>query len=240
MGLDLTTRIEKLLTWLGMWGAMRGFLPLTCAIVLSVVLLESLTPPVIRFFSAVPVNLIHVFAVGIGMLLGLIGYFAGDSWDLLFEVFYGPKGRWIGAVYPPLSLFAPGSTLKQHRSHAVQALPRKPGTEDEVYREAVKVAKRQAERWVGIERPLLLARFMRALLWPCVFTAVLALCGAGIFPLVGAAAETPRLLATAGGCLVLAVVCLVPFSHLRADHMVRLYQDVAMHAPKKKPERHRG
>jgi hypothetical protein len=238
MGLDLTTKTEKLLTRLGMWGAMRGFCPLASALILSVALLESLTPPVIRFFSAVPVNLIHVFAVGIGLLLGLIGYFAGDSWDLLFEMLYGPKGRWLEASHKPLLVFAPGSKLKRHRSQAAQVLPRKAETEDEVYREAVKIAKRQAERWSGIEHPLILSRFMRAFLWPCTFPGILALCGAAIFPLFGAAAEAPRLLAMAGACLFLTVACLVPYSRLRVDHMVRLYQDVAGHAPKKKPERH--
>jgi hypothetical protein len=117
-------------------------------------------------------------------------------------------------------------------------LPRKPETEGEVYREAVKIAKRQVERWVEIERPLLLSRFMRAFLWPCVCAAVLALCGAVAFPLFGAAADAPHLLTTAGGCVVLAAACLVPYSRLRVDHMIRLYRDVAMHAPKKKPERH--
>ncbi|MCK7473328.1 MAG: hypothetical protein MZV49_06885 [Rhodopseudomonas palustris] len=43
---------------------MRGPVPLTSAIVVSIVLLEFLTPPAIRFFSAVPVNFIHVVAVG--------------------------------------------------------------------------------------------------------------------------------------------------------------------------------
>jgi hypothetical protein len=238
MGLDLTTKTEKVLTWLGMWGAMRGFFPLASAITLSVALLEFLTPPVIRFFSAVPVNLVHVFAVGIGLLLGLIGYFAGDSWDLLFEMFYGPKGKWLEAARAPLLAFSPGQALKRHRNQAGQTLPRKSDTEDDVYREAVKVAKRQVERWDGIEHPLILSRFMRALLWPCLFAAILALCGAAIFPLLGAAAEAPRLLATAAGCLVLTLACLVPYSRRRVEHMIRLYQDVAGHAPKKKADRH--
>jgi len=238
MGLDLTTKTEKLLTRLGMWGAMRGFCPLASAILISVVLLEFLTPPVIRFFAAVPVNLVHVFAVGLGVLLGLIGYFAGDSWDLLFETFYGPKGRWVDTTGSPFLAFCPGEALKRHRNQAAQALPRKPDTEDDVYWEAVKIAKRQVERWDGIEHPLILSRFMRALLWPLLFAAILALCGAAIFPLVGAAAEAPRLLATAAGYLVLTLACLAPYSRRRVEHMIRLYQDVAAHAPKKKPDRH--
>jgi len=236
IGLDLMTKTEKLLTWLGMWGAMRGFCPLTVAIIVSVALLESLTPPVARLFSAVPVNLIHVFAVGIGLLLGLIGYFAGDSWDLLFEMFYGPKGKWLETSRKPFLVFPPGPTLTRHRNQAAQALPRKPEAEEEVYREAVRVAKRQVERWDGIERPLILSRFMRALLWPCLFAAILAAFGAVIFPLFGPAMEVPRFLATAGASLVLALVFLVPYSNLRVEHMIRLYRHVAGHSPKKKAE----
>jgi len=237
MGLDRATRIERLLTWLGLWGAMRGFLPVTCAILVSVAFLESLTAPVAQFFSSVPLRLIHVFAVGIGLLLGLVGYFAGDSWDLLFEMFYGPKGRWLDAAKRPLLVFPPGTTLKRLRNQAVPALPRRPDTDDEVYREAVKLARRQVERWEGIERPLTLSRFMRGLLWPCLFAAILALCGAGISPIADAASEAARLLGTAGGCLVATLACLVPYSHLRVEHMVRLYEDVAGHASKKRPER---
>jgi hypothetical protein len=237
IGLDLMTKTEKLLTWLGMWGAMRGFCPLTAAIIVSVALLESLTPPVARLFSAVPVNLIHVFAVGIGLLLGLIGYFAGESWDLLFEMFYGPKGKWLETPHRPFLVLPPGPTLKRHRNQAAQALPRKSEAEEGVYREAVKVAKRQVERWEGIERPLILSRFMRSFLWPCLFAAILAACGAVIFPVFGAAMEVPRFLATAGGSLVLALLFLVPYSRLRVEHMIRLYQDVAGHSPKRKAER---
>jgi len=237
MGLHLTTKTETLLTWLGMWGAMRGFFPLTAAIVVSVALLESLTPPVVRLFSGVPVNLVHVFAVGIGLLLGLVGHFAGDSWDLLFETFYGPQGKWLETSRNPFLVFPSGPTLRRHRDQAAQALPRKPDAEKEVYREAVKVAKRQAERWEGIERPLILSRFMRSVLWPCLFAAILATCGAAILPLFGAAIEVPRFLATAGGSLVLALSLLVPYSHLRFEYMVRLYRDVAGHSPKRKAER---
>ncbi len=237
-GLDLTTKTEKLLTWFGLWGAMRGFVPLASAVVVSVALLELLTPPIVRFFAAVPVNLIHVFAVGIGVLLGLVGYFAGDSWDLLFEMFYGPRGKWVDATGRPLLAFSPGEPLKRHRDQAALALPRKPDSEDGVYRDAVKIAKRQAERWQGIEHPLMLSRFMRALLWPFLFAAILAFCGAAIFPLVGARAEAPRLLATGAAYLVLTLACLVPYSRRRVEHMIRLYRDVAGHAPKKKGDRH--
>lgn len=231
------TKTEQLLTWVGMWGAMRGFVPLAAAIVVSVALLESLAPPVARLFSAVPANLIHVFAVGIGLLLGLIGHFAGDSWDLLFEMFYGPKGKWLEASRRPFLVFPPGAALKRHRQQAAQALPRKPEAEDDIYREAVKVAKRQVERWEDIERPLILSRFLRSLLWPCLFAALLAACGGATSPLFGATREVPRFLATAGGSVALALAFLVPYSRLRVEYMIRLYRDVAGHSPKRKAER---
>jgi hypothetical protein len=36
---------------------------------------------------------------------------------------------------------------------------------------------------------------------------------------------------------VLALLLLVPYSHLRVEHMIRLYQDVSAHPAKRKPER---
>jgi hypothetical protein len=46
------------------------------------------------------------------------------------------------------------------------------------------------------------------------------------------------LLATGGAYLVLMLACLVPYSRRRVEHMIRLYRDVAGHAPKKKGDRH--
>ena len=238
MGLDLTTRAEKLLTWLGMWGALQGLPALAAAIILSVAFLETLTSSIARVFSSVPANLIHVSAVGIGLLLGLIGYFAGDFWDdIFFEVCYGARGRWLGATRRPFLIFPAGSALKRSRGQAVQALGLKSETGKGVYREAIKVGRRQAERWERIERPLILSRFVQGFLWPCLFMALLASCAAAIFPLFGVTTEAARLLTAGVGCLFLTLLFLVPYSHLRVEHMVRLYQDVARHALKKKPER---
>jgi hypothetical protein len=237
MARDLTTKTEKLLTWLRMWGAMRGFLPLTTSIVLCVALLESFTPPLARFFAPVPVNLIHVFAIGIGLLLGVIGYFAGDTWDVLFEMFYGARGKWAGRMQRPLFVFPTGTRIEQHRRQAERALAHERDAPEGIYRDAVKLAKRQAERWEDIEHPLILSRLLRGLIWPSVFAAILALAGAAVFPLVGASTEAPRLLGTAAGCLVLALVLLVLYSHQRARHMIRLYEDVALHAAKRRHDR---
>lgn len=236
--MDLTTRTERLLTRLGMWGAAQGFAAVAATLVASVVLLESLTPPVARLFPGVPASLIHVFAVGIGVFLGLIGSFAGDFWDrVFFEACYGPQGRWLDTDGRPLWLFPAGSALKRHRSQAAQALPRKPETGMEIHREAAKLAKRQVVRWERIEHPLILSRWVRGFLWPCLSVALLALCAAAISALRGAPAEVLRLLATGAASLVLAVLLLVPYSHLRMEYMLRLYQDVEAHAGRRKPER---
>ena len=238
MVLDLTTRTEKVLSRLGMWGAVQGATSLVVAIILSVALLESLAPSVARLLSPGSPNVIHVFAVGIGLLLGLIGYFAGDVWDrVIFEAWYGPQGKWLDAARRPFLVFSTGSALKRARDQAAQAHSRKPDAEEDVYREAVKIARRQAERWERIEHPLILARFLRGLLWPCLLVACLVFCSAAILPGVGAATEVPRFLLTGGGCLALALLCLVPYSRLRVEHMLRLYQDLVAHHAKKKPER---
>lgn len=236
--LNPMTRTEELLTRLGMWGAVQGFAALAATVVASVVLLESLTRPVARFLPGVPVSLIHVFAVGIGVFLGLIGYFAGDFWDrVFFEACYGPQGRWLDTAGRPLLVFPTGSTLKRHRSQAAQALPRKPETGVEIHREAAKLAKRQVERWERIEHPLILASLLRGFLWPCLSVAFLACCAAVLSAFLGAATEVLRLLATGAACLVLGLLLIVPYSHLRMEYMVRLYQDVAAHAGRRRLER---
>jgi hypothetical protein len=236
---DRTTKAERLLTWLGMWGAMRGVSPLAAAIVASVALLELLTPSAARLFPDVPHVTIHFFAFGIGLLLGLIGHFAADQWDqVVFDACYGPRGRWLEASRPPLHLFPAGVSVKRARGLAMQALPRRHLTDAEVDREAVKLARRQVERWEWIEHPLALARCVRGLLWPCVFAGILAWGGALTSPLLGIPREALRLLALGGACLVLALLLLAPYSRLRVEYLLRLYKDVAAHDRKKRPERH--
>lgn len=238
---DRTTRVERLLTWLGMWGVMRGFSALAAAIIGSVALLEFLSPVAVRLFPPAFSNAIHVFAVGIGLLLGLLGYLVADFWDrVVFDAWYGPHGRWLPMARQPLLVLPEGEPLKRSRGLAAQALPRKPETDAEIDREAIKVARRQVERWERIERPLILAQCVRGFLWPCVFVGVLACGGALAASVFGAATEAPRLLLRGGGCLLLMALLFVPYAHLRAEFLLRLYRDVAAHPArpaKRKAER---
>lgn len=242
MAPDRTTRVEALLTWLGMWGPLRAASALAAAILVSILLLELLTPSAARFFPRASPGNIHFFAVGIGILLGLVGHFLADQWDRrLFEWLYGPQGRWGTASQRPMGVFPAGDALARAREHAVQALPKKPERPERIEREVAKIARRQAERWERIERPMILAGCVRGLLWPALFAAAVAGCGALAAPVVGAAEEGLRMLLVGLGCLGLGAIALVPYSRLRAEYLLRLYGDVAAHAhahpPKKKAER---
>jgi hypothetical protein len=238
MGQDRTTALERALGWLGLWGVLRSAAPAAAAVVAATVLLEILRPSAARLFPGVSSNVLHFLAVGIGLLLGLMGHFAADLWDRrVFRALYGPAGRWQDASAPPLIVFPPGAPLKRARAAALAALPHKPGANADVEREAVKQARRQAERWERIERPLILARAVRGFLWPCVFAVAIAWGGAIVTAILGASDAAPALLIAGAGCLGLGLAVLVPYTHLRADHLTRLYTDIAAHAPKKKSDR---
>ena len=224
--------------WLWVWGAMRTVSALAAAVIASVALLEFLTPSAARLFPRASSGSIHFFAVGIGLLLGLVGHFTADFWDRrLFEALYGPRGRWRGTSQRPLGVFPAGEGLTRVRELAVQALPKKPDADDRIEREAAKIARRQVERWERIERPLILARCVRGCLWPSLFAAAVAGGAAIGLSVMGAAWEASRLICVGVGCLAVGAAFLVPYGRWRAEYLLRLYEDVAAHAPKKKSER---
>ncbi len=235
---DRSGILERLLTRLGLWDGLRAAGPVAAAILVGVVLLELLTPSAARLFPRVSASTLHFLAVGLGLLLGLIGHFAADSWDRgVFQAWYGEAGRWRGITLPPLPGLPPGAPIAAARGAAASALPRKPPPGADFDREAVKQARRQAERWARIERPLILSRVVRGLLWPAVFAAVLSAAAALAALAVGAPAAAPRLAAVAAGCAALAALALVPYARLRAEYLLRLYTDLAAHAPRRKSER---
>jgi predicted lysophospholipase L1 biosynthesis ABC-type transport system permease subunit len=103
----------------------------------------------------------------------------------------------------------------------------------------MKVAQRQQERWERIEHLLILGQLVRGLLWSGVFAAVLAVIAAVLAAPLGAGAAGPMLLAAGAAYAVLTLLVLVPYTRLRVEFLLRLYQDVAAHPahpPKRKPE----
>lgn len=236
---DRSGTVERLLTRLDLWGGLRTAGPVAAAILAAVALLEVLTPSAARLFPRVSANALHFLAVGLGLLLGLLGHFAAEVWDRrVFPGWYGEAGRWRGTTEPPLLLFPPGAPITAARAAAAPGLARKPPPGADFDREAVKQARRQAERWTRIERPLILSRLVRGLLWPAVCAGVLAAAGAVAAPAAGVPAAASRLVSVAVGCAVLAALLLVPYTRLRAEYLLRLYTDIAAHAPRKKSERH--
>jgi len=223
-------RLEKVLTWLGAWGALRFGGALVVAVLSSVLFLELLTPLLVRLLPGVAPNRLHFFVIGVGLLLGLIGHFVADFWDrVVFAHWYGPHGSWLDRARPPLFVFPAGAELKRLRALAVHALPKRPESDDRIDREVVKIAQRQIERWERIEHPLILGWLVRGLLWPSLFAAVLALVAAALGFSLGAAAAAPWLLAVGAAYVILTLLVLVPFTRLRTEFLLRLYQDVAAH-----------
>lgn len=240
MAPDGTTQVEKVLTGIGAWGALRSGATLVITVFSAILLLELLTPSLARLFPRVPPNLLHFFVISLGLLLGVIGHFTADFWDrVVFARWYGPRGSWLGRERPPLLVFPAGAELKRLRTLAVQALPRRPDSDERIDREVVKVAQRQLERWERIEHPLLLGQLVRGLLWPGVFAAFVAMTAALLAAPLGAAAAGPTLLAAAAAYAVLTLLILLPYTGLRVEFLLRLYQDVAAHPahhPKRKAE----
>ena len=229
------TKLEKALTWLGMWGAMRLFAPIVVALIGSILLLESLVPSAVDLFPGASLRIIHVVVIGSGLLVGLLGHFAAEFWDrVFFEAWYGPRGKWLDLASKPLHLFAPGSPLKSLRSQASYHLTPKAELTNDLYREAVKLARRQVVRWERIEHPLILSQVLRSLLWPNVAIAAFAFSAGVASSIAGRVEEVPRLLAVAVACLILQLLLMASYVHFRMDHLLRLYHDVASHHAKRK------
>jgi hypothetical protein len=240
MAADATTTVEKVLTGLGAWGVLRSGTALVTTVLGTILFLEFLTPSLAQLFPGVPPNLLHFSTISIGLLLGVTSHFIADLWDrVVFARWYGPHGSWLDKSQPPFLVFPAGAELKRLRALAVQALPRRPESDERIDREIVKVAQRQLERWERIEHPLLLGQLVRGLLWPSLFAALAALVAAILAAPLGAAAAGPSFLAAAAAYVALGLLILLPYTSLRVQFLLRLYQDVAAHPahhPKRKPE----
>ncbi len=240
MAPDGTTYVEKVLTGLGAWGALRSGATLVISVLGTILLLEFLTPSLGRLFRGVPSNLLQFSIISVGLLLGVTGHFIADLWDrVVFAHWYGPRGSWLEKSQPPLLVFPAGTELKRLRAQAVQALPKRPESDERSDRAIMKVAQRQLERWERIEHPLLLGQLVRGLLWPSVFAALVAVTAAVLAAPLGAADVGPSLLGAAAAFVALTLLILLPYTSLRVQFLLRLYQDVAAHPahhPKRKPE----
>lgn len=212
--------IEKMLDRLGLWNSLRGIPGLVAIAVPSIAL---------TYFAlselAVPALIRSLLSAILGVPLSLIGYYAGNFWDSsMFDPRYGPSGRWIGRENRPYHLFPAGAGLQRCRQQAAEALFPLDHSSKGVYREAELRAKRTSSLWPKIEQPLILSKFIRSLLWPCVLLAALLIIF-GLWILVSDV-RNPHLGVLAAGLItaLFAVLLFVPYFNLRVEHMMRLYQ----------------
>lgn len=218
--------VEAVLSRLGLWKAVRG-LPGMVAIVLIFVAITHVALASLPVFSTLPNPQFGLSAVGVGTVLALIGYFLGNFWDaLVFDPLYGPNGRWVGRSTRPLGVFPAGDDLQRARySAAAKVVPDEPRGKG-VYRAATELARKSKAKWEHIEQPLILSKFLRALIWP-VGIASLSLVGTYAWHMsVGGTGSRSSLVLGAA----LGVVCLllfVPYINLRVEHMHRVYEHAA-------------
>jgi len=241
MGPERTTGLERLLTSLGLWGALRIGSALPIPLAASILLCLLLVPSVSQLVPVANSSVVFFFASCAGVLLGLISYYGAAFWDrALFDAWYGAQGSWSGSSSPVFGLLPSGVQLAEARTELLDSLDRKPDSLAALNDEAVKIARRQAERWAKIEHLLILANAARGLLWPCAFVACIGVITAAASAFLGSH-EAARILSIGLASAALFGICLVPYCRLRVAYLIRLYQDVAGHAPRKKqPYLHRS
>ncbi len=193
-------------------------------IIVSIVLLEVITWQVLLPLFHWSVALPCLLAGLIGFLLGLVGYFSGNFWDsLVFDRLYGINGKWLNTTKNPFYIFPVGSDLKRYRDRASHALRLTTG----IYREAKKLAKQEESIWREIEQPLLLSKFARSFIWPCIGT-VFILILVDISLLFFHVSPNFMLIAMVGVVIFcFGLTLFIPYFYLRIEHMIRLYEYIA-------------
>ncbi len=219
------SKLEGTLASLGLWKAIKGYPALLVLIIVSVSLLELIAPQVLILLPNLPTNVLQLLIILIGSLFGLIGYFAGEFWDSrFFDPRYGLRGKWLHLHTRPFDVFPAGYDLKQYRDKAIQALFGKENNGEGIYREAKKVAMKQAKKWEYIEQPLVLSKFVRGFIWPSFLTSSTAIVAA-IGSLIFGWALNIALLFIAGIIIFcFGVLLFIPYFQLRVEHMIRLYE----------------
>ena len=215
--------VEAVLTRMGLWKALRG-IPGMVAIVLIFVAVAHVALSSVPVFSALPLLQFSLSAVAVGTVLALIGYFLGNFWDaVVFDPLYGPSGRWIARSTRPLGVFPAGDDLQRARLSAAKKLVPNERQGKGVYRAATELAHKSKAKWDHIEQPLILSKFLRALIWPAGI-ASLALFGlAAWYTSVGGTGSTSSMVLGVGIGLVF-LFLFVPYINLRVEHMQRLYE----------------
>lgn len=196
------------------------------AVVTIFVAISYIALSAISLFSTLPVVQFHLFAVVVGTVTALIGYYLGNFWDdKVFDPLYGLTGRWVERSTRPFGLFPAGDDLQRARAAAVTKLLSDTPQGEGIYRAAEDVARRSKGKWEHIEQPLILSKFLRAFLWPTGLVS-LSLLAFGLWQVsIGNSGASNIVLGALLGFIFF--LLFVPYINLRVEHMQRLYQSVS-------------
>lgn len=230
-----TNKSVEFLKSVGLWKAINGYPALYVLILVTIALLELIAAEVVQLLPSLTASSLQVFIVIVGTLLGLTGYFAGDFWDSrFFDPRYGLRGKWRHSHTRPLNVFPAGSDLNEYRDKAIQTLFGKEHSGEGIYREAKKVAKKQARKWEYIEQPLILSKFVRSFIWPCFLISISVLAAAGGSFLYDWGLNVTTLIGAGVISFCFGLLLFIPYFQLRVEHMIRLYEYVPEYISKKK------
>ncbi len=219
----LTRALERALTSLGFWRAIGGIPGLLLVMVFCIGGLEVLAADAPPALSDLAAGRLHRFTAGLGAVLGLFGYLAGQVWDsVIFDPLYSLSGRWL-IGRRPLLIFPRGSALRDWRARGEQLLPVR-FLGESAYGRAERILKMRPRRWKAVEAPLALSRFVRSFIWPSLIVTVGCLVGVLGARFRGWPLAAEWLLPRAAATFAIAVLLCVPYLHLRVEHLTRLYE----------------
>lgn len=220
--LRLGRALEWTLTTLRLWKFLEGLPGALLVMVSCAAALEAAFAGMPGGWPELPVGGARTAILGLGMLLGLVGYLAGDVWDIaVFDPLYSLSGRWL-LRRRPLLVFPRGAELKKQRARATRHLPLRFVGEN-VYRRAERVVRSEPGYWKEAKRPLTMSRFVRSFIWPSLAVSLGCIVGIVAERVLSWSLDPDWLGHRAAAAFGLALVLFVVYAHLRVAHLTRLY-----------------
>ena len=126
-----TTIIRDTLEELGLRRAVVDLPGLLVVVAVCFVLLEALARKLGSPGPELPEASLDVLIVVLALVLGLVGYYAGNFWDdVVFDPLYGLSGKWIATKRRPFRVLIAGEDLQKARVAACRRLlPQAPSCE---------------------------------------------------------------------------------------------------------------
>jgi hypothetical protein len=214
---------------------LKSLIEVPSAIVLSALLFIALRYIFMRWQLLAPLSsedrtsLAFILSVPFALII----YFLGSYWDhQVFDPLYsededpvrGFRGKWLDNRRRNfLGLLPPGHDLDNARHVAAKSLGLP--TVEGVY-EAAKHMLKQRGKWGPSGRLLFLSKLCRSLIWPCVLIAT-GFAAQALYR-VFARRDSPLAPSIIGALVALAlgVLMIVPYVHLRVEHMLQMYTTV--------------